>query len=335
MGRHSLRLGSWLLGGILLALCVAMAWIGTRWFLPVELSRSPQEFEVRPGTSLRTIARELAAEGLVPDALSFIMLARLLGREGSIKAGSYEFSAPVSAWNVLQRLTRGDVALAEITLLEGWSFKQLRKALDEHPGLRHDTAGRSEAEILVAVGATEASAEGLFFPDTYYFSKGSSDIQILKRAYHTMQRHLEQVWASRAPNLAVSSPYEALILASIIEKETGVQADRPMVSGVFHNRLRLGMRLQSDPTVIYGMGEAFDGNLKKKDLSSDHDYNTYTRAGLPPTPIALPGLASLEAAVRPAQTRALYFVSRGDGTSEFSETLADHNRAVNRYQRQR
>ncbi|MEW5710075.1 MAG: endolytic transglycosylase MltG [Pseudomonadota bacterium] len=335
MGRRGLRLGAWFLGGVLLILCAATAWMGARLFLPAELSRSPQEFEVRPGTSLRTVARELAAAGLVPDALSFVTLARLLGREGSIKAGSYEFSSPVSAWEVLQRLARGDVILAEITLIEGWSFKQLRKALDEHPGLRHDTAGRSEAEILAAVGATEASAEGLFFPDTYYFSKGSSDVEILKRAYHTMQRHLERVWASRAPDLAVFSPYEALILASIIEKETGAEADRSMVSGVFHNRLRLGMRLQSDPTVIYGMGDAFDGNLRKRDLSSDHDYNTYTRPGLPPTPIALPGLASLKAAVQPAQTQALYFVSRGDGTSEFSETLADHNRAVNRYQKPR
>nr|WP_205616995.1 endolytic transglycosylase MltG [Pelomicrobium methylotrophicum] len=333
MRKRAGRLSAWLLLGALLIFCVVAGWKGVRLFLPAELPRSPHEFEVRAGASLRSIASEMEAEGLVPDAWSFVMLARLLGKAGAIKAGSYEFTSPISPWELLQRVTRGDVALAEITIIEGWSFRQLRKALNEHPALRHETTGRSDAEILAAVGATEASPEGLFFPDTYYFSKGTSDVQVLKRAYRTMQRHLEQVWASRAPDLPLASPYEALILASIIEKETGVEADRPLVAGVFHNRLRLGMRLQSDPTVIYGMGEAFDGNLRKKDLTTDQAYNTYTRSGLPPTPIALPGLASLRAAVQPADTQALYFVSRGDGTSEFSETLAEHNRAVMKYQK--
>jgi len=192
----------------------------------------------------------------------------------------------------------------------------------------------SDQEILKSIGATETVAEGLFFPDTYYFIRDSSDIEILQRAYQTMQNHLQSSWSSRAESLPLATPYEALILASLIEKETGLESDRTTISGVFINRLRKGMRLQTDPTIIYGLGEQFDGNLRKKDLLADQEYNTYTRAGLPPTPIALPSLASIRAALNPAETDALYFVAKGNGESQFSSNLADHNKAVNKYQKQ-
>jgi UPF0755 protein len=209
----------------------------------------------------------------------------------------------------------------------------LRAALAQAPRLKPSTAGWTEAQIMEALGAPGVPAEGRFFPDTYSYSRGSSDLGVLRSAYRAMQGHLEAAWAQRAPDTPLKTPDEALILASIIEKETGLEADRGLVGGVFVNRLRIGMPLQTDPTVIYGLGEAFDGNLRKRDLQTDTPFNTYTRRGLPPTPIALPGLASLRAAVRPQPTTALYFVARGDGSSVFSDNLADHNRAVNTWQR--
>jgi UPF0755 protein len=305
-----------------------------RFNAPVALpGASPVEFELAPGTSLKKTAAELARQGLVQEPELFVLAGRILGRAGSIKAGHYEITRPHSPRELLDKITRGDVTLAELTVIEGWSFRQLRAALDRHPDVRHDTAGLSDGELLAAIGASASSPEGLFFPDTYFFSKNSSDLDLLRRAYRTLQEHLAQAWGGRRPGLPLDDPYQALILASIVEKETGQEADRSMVAAVFANRLRLGMKLQSDPTVIYGMGERFDGDLRKKDLAADTPYNTYTRTGLPPTPIALPGRASLMAATQPADTKALYFVARGDGTSVFSDSLADHNRAVNRYQR--
>jgi UPF0755 protein len=230
-------------------------------------------------------------------------------------------------------VTEGDYAQDVITLVEGWTFQQIRKALDEHPGVRHDTAGLGDAEIVQRLEIAQSSAEGWFFPDTYHFSKGTSDVAILRRAHRLMRATLTQQWEQRLPGLPLATPYEALILASIIEKETGQPSERRMVAAVFVNRLRLGMRLQTDPTVIYGMGTSFDGNLRKRDLAADTPYNTYIRSGLPPTPIALPGLASISAALNPAESDALYFVSRGDGTSHFSRTLVEHDRAVAKYQR--
>jgi UPF0755 protein len=205
--------------------------------------------------------------------------------------------------------------------------------LDEHSALRHQTTHLSNGEILRLIGATETAAEGLFFPDTYFFARGSSDVAVLKRAYRAMRNHMDIAWAQRAANLPLKDPYEALILASIIEKETGREDDRRMVAAVFINRLRSRMLLQTDPTVIYGLGNKFDGNLRKKDLLSDQEYNTYTRPGLPPTPIALPGLASIRAALNPAPTDALYFVAKGNGESHFSSNLSDHNQAVSKYQK--
>jgi UPF0755 protein len=258
---------------------------------------------------------------------------RLLGRASQIKAGSYLLEHPVTPLELLEVLAKGEVIPQQVSVIEGWTFKQLRATLDAEPDLKHDTAGLSDAEVLQRIGATEAHPEGLFFPDTYNFAAGSSDLAVLKRAYQSMQQHLQEGWAGREAGLPLKSPYQALILASIVEKETGTPEDRPMIAGVFINRLRKGMLLQTDPTVIYGLGSKFDGNLRKRDLLADTPYNTYTRAGLTPTPIALPGLAALQATLHPAQTDALYFVARGDGSSHFSGSLNEHNRAVNKYQK--
>lgn len=318
----------------MLAAAAALALLAWRLHQPVALpAGQPVEFEIAPGTSLRGTAQELGRAGLVQEPELFELAGRVLGRAGSLKAGHYLINRPHSPMELLDKFTRGDVTLAEITFIEGWTFREVRAALERHPDLRRDTAAMDDAELLAALGIASPSPEGLFFPDTYFFSRNSSDLELLKRAHRTMQQHLGRAWQERSPDLPLTDPYQALILASIVEKETGLATDRALVAGVFVNRLRIGMRLQSDPTVIYGMGLAFDGNLRKRDLSADTPYNSYTRVGLPPTPIALPGEASLRAATQPAETRALYFVARGDGSSVFSETLADHNRAVNRYQR--
>jgi UPF0755 protein len=300
---------------------------------PVHLPQSPYEFTLKHGSSLRTIARQFSAEGLIPEPWSFIVLAKALGREGEIKAGNYQLDREINSFQLLQKITKGDVSQSEIVFIEGWTFSQMRKALDEHPAIRHDTAGLSDRELLNLLEMQEESAEGLFFPDTYYFSNGMSDLSMLKRANQIMGRRLADAWRERSPNLPYSTPYEALIMASIVEKETGQSEERPMIAAVFINRLRIGMRLQTDPTVIYGLGETFDGNLHKRDLTTDSAYNTYTRAGLPPGPIAMPGWASIHAALHPAATSVLYFVSRGDGTHQFSGNLAEHNQAVARYQK--
>jgi UPF0755 protein len=234
---------------------------------------------------------------------------------------------------LLRKLVNGEEALRSVTLVEGWTFRQVMEALRKAEQLKPQTQGMTDEAIMAALGLPGAAVEGRFFPDTYTYSKGSADLAVLKRAAHAMDKKLAWAWAQRLPQSPLKTPEEALILASIVEKETGKGSDRPMVSSVFNNRLRIGMRLQTDPTVIYGLGEAFDGNLRKRDLLADTPWNTYTRAGLPPTPIAIPGKASLLAAVQPAQSKALYFVARGDGTSAFSATLDEHNRAVNKYQR--
>jgi UPF0755 protein len=300
---------------------------------PVHLPQTPHEFTLKHGSSLRTIARQFSAEGLIPEPWSFIVLAKALGREGGIKAGNYQLDREITPFQLLQKITKGDVSQSEIVFIEGWNFSQMRKALDAHPAIRHDTAGLSERELLNRLAVQEENAEGLFFPDTYYFSNGMSDLSVLKRAYQIMGQRLADAWLERGPDLPYSTPYEALIMASIIEKETGRSGERPMIATVFINRLRIGMRLQTDPTVIYGLGETFGGNLQKRDLTTDNAYNTYTRAGLPPGPIAMPGWASIHAALHPAASSALYFVSRGDGTHQFSRNLEEHNQAVARYQK--
>lgn len=312
---------------------LALAWLVTYATSELAPPRTSLQFSVQHGASLRSVARQLTEAGVLREPLGFVVLARLLGKAGSIKAGNYEIPGGITPYALLAKLTQGDYAQDGITFVEGWTFRQVRKALDEHRALRHDTAGLPDAEILRRLGIDLPSLEGLFFPDTYFFSSGASDFTILKRAHALMQSQLAAQWANRAPELPLASPYEALILASIIEKETGAAGERPLIAAVFVNRLRLGMKLQTDPAVIYGMGERFDGNLRKRDLVTDTPYNTYVREGLPPTPIAMPGLESLGAAVNPAKSDALYFVSRGNGTSHFSSTLAEHNRAVTKYQK--
>ncbi len=300
---------------------------------PLALPAQPYKFTLKPGTSLKGAAQQLQQEGGLSNWRMFVVLARLLGKSAQIKAGSYVLETAVTPLELLEILAKGKGIQSEFSVIEGWTFGQFRAALNANPVVRHDTAQLSEAEILQRLGATETHPEGLFFPDTYHFASGASDLTLLKRAYETMQKHLQENWQTREQSLPLGSPYQALVLASIVEKETGAARDRGMIAGVFTNRLRKGMLLQTDPTVIYGMGEKFDGNLKKRDLLADTPYNTYTRAGLPPTPIALPGLASIQATLHPAKTDALYFVARGDGSSEFSATLAQHNRAVNKYQK--
>jgi len=315
---------------IAVVLTGAFAWIVLS---PIKLKNSPVEFHIATGSGLRSVARQIGEAGAPVHPWIFIALGKVLRAETSLKAGSYEIEKGVTPLRLMEKLTRGDVTQTEIAFIEGWTFHQLRERLDAHPEIQHDSKPLTEAEILRRIGASEAHAEGLFFPDTYLFSKRSSDLEVLARAYRAMQRHVAREWATRAAGLPYRAPYQALIMASIVEKETGRETDRTQIAAVFTNRLRQGMLLQTDPTVIYGVGEKFDGNLRKRDLLTDTPYNTYTRGGLPPTPIAMPGLASLQAALHPAETQSLYFVSRGDGSSQFSRTLDEHNQAVTRYQR--
>lgn len=300
---------------------------------PLVLKSQQLDFHIPRGSSMRAAANEISSAGVGLNPWLLIALGKILRVETSIKAGSYEIDQGISTLMLLNKLTRGDVTQAEIAFIEGWTFGQMRERLDAHPDLVHDSKGLPESEIMRLIGAREASAEGLFFPDTYLFSKHSKDIDVLARAYRNMQRHLSREWGAKAAGLPYSDAYQALIMASIIEKETGRDQDRPLIAAVFVNRLRQGMLLQTDPSVIFGVGDRFVGSLRKRDLLTDTPYNTYTRAGLPPTPISMPGLASLQAALHPAQSQALYFVARGDGSSEFSQTLAEHNLAVLRYQR--
>lgn len=320
---------------LLVVLAAVGLWLYVAWYVstPLPTKSLPVEVEIPKGTRFRDAVTILEQAGIDTGGLRFEALARGLGRAQAIKAGSYEFSRALTPLELLDKLTRGDVRQAELRFVEGWTLRQVRQALDASDHLRHDSSEMDEDALRAAIGATEPQLEGLLFPDTYLFAKGSSDIAVLRRAYHAMQRHLAAEWQARNANLPYQTPYEALIMASIIEKETGQAVERDLIAGALVNRLRIGMRLQTDPTVIYGLGESFDGNLKKIHLLTDGPYNTYTRAGLPPTPIAIPGLASLRAALQPAKTDALYYVARGDGSSQFSRTLEDHNRAVNRYQR--
>jgi UPF0755 protein len=305
------------------------------WYLgtPVTVSKYPVEVEIPRGAGFRAALVELERSGVTMRRYEFELLARAVGKVRDVKAGSYEISQPATPLQLLDKLTRGDVSQAEVRLIEGWTFAQFRAALDASPDLRHDTKGLEDAQILARLQAQETHPEGLFFPDTYLFGKGSSDFAVLRRSYRAMQRHLKEEWEARDTKaVPYRTPYEALTMASIVEKETGQAGERDLIGGVLVNRLRIGMRLQVDPTIIYGLGMTFDGNLKRNHLVEDGPYNTYTRAGLPPTPIAMPGLASLRSAMRPAKTDAMYYVSRNDGTSQFSRTLEEHNRAVARYQ---
>ena len=293
------------------------------------------DLSIEPGTSPKTMAQMVVDAGADVPPMALYAWFRLSGQSRQMRAGSYEFNAQTTPVRLLSMLVRGEESLRTLTLVEGWNMRQLRQALAKADQLRADSPNLDDAALMAQLGRPGVHPEGRFFPDTYSYAKGSSDLAVLKRAMKAMDKQLDKIWQARSPKTAVKSPEEALILASIVEKETGKASDRPQIAGVFNNRLRMGMLLQTDPTVIYGLGVSFDGNLRRNDLRRDTPYNTYTRAGLPPTPIAMPGKASLVAAVQPASTRALYFVAKGDGSSHFSESLDEHNRAVNRYQRGR
>jgi UPF0755 protein len=316
-----------------LAVAGGACWLGYFALTPVEVAPKARHFNVENGSSLRSVAEQFEKAGLISDRWSFLVLARLLGNAGDIKAGSYGVGARVTPQRLLDKIVSGDFAQSELRFIEGWTFRQIRKVLDQHPAVKHHSAGLSDAQILERLGLEEKSPEGLFFPDTYYFAAGTSDLTILRQAYLRMRTKLEALWEQRTKGLPVANAYEALILASIVEKETGRGDEREMVAAVFVNRLKRGMRLQTDPSVIYGLGASFDGNLRRRDLETDQSYNTYTRYGLPPTPIAMPGEASIQATLNPANSPVIYFVARGDGSHEFSSTLAEHNRAVDKYQR--
>lgn len=317
---------------MLVAFVVALTSVGF-WFAhkPIELRAPVVDFTVQRGLGMRQAANHIAASGVAVQPRLLTWLAQISGRANRIKAGSYEVHTGVTPWQLILKLSDGDVSQGAVLLVEGWNFRQVRQALETTPDLVADTAGLSDADILGRIGASETHPEGLFFPDTYLFDKHSGALAVLKRAYGSMQKRLAVAWAERDPASPLKSPYEALILASIVEKETGRADDRGLVASVFSNRLRIGMPLQTDPSVIYGLGADFDGKLRRKDLDTDHPWNTYTRPGLPPTPIAMPGPDALRAAVRPQQSDYLYFVARGDGSSQFSRSLDDHNRAVDRF----
>jgi len=305
------------------------------WWLhqPLDLGPEPLELAIEPGTTPRGVARDVVAAGVKTDARLLYAWFRVSGQDRAIKAGNYEIPPGTTPISLLQKLARGEEALRALTLVEGWNWRQVRQALAKEEQLKRDSATLTDEALMAQLGRPGVAPEGRFFPDTYTYAKGSSDIALLRRAMHAMDRRLEAAWAQRAADTPLKSADEALILASIVEKETGKASDRGQIAGVFVNRLRVGMLLQTDPTVIYGLGERFDGNLRKRDLQTDTPWNTYTRPGLPPTPIAMPGKAALLAAVQPQATRALYFVAKGDGSSHFSASLEEHNRAVNRYQR--
>ena len=308
---------------------------GLTWYAqqPLHIQPLPRTVNVTPGMNLKSLSTMLQREGVVGNAQVFWLLGRVLGKGGTLRAGVYMLDKPLTPLGLYDTFERGEVTQAIVQFIEGWNWREVRAELAAQPLLKHDSADMSDAELLQAIGAEESHPEGLLFPDTYFYAPHTSDLDVLRRAYRLQHDKLQAAWETRAPGLPYRTPYEALIMASIVEKETGAAFERPRIAGVFLNRLRLGMRLQTDPTVIYGLGERYDGNLRKADLQRDTPYNSYTRSGLPPTPIAMPSEAAIEAALNPAKTDALYFVSRRDGTHVFSSTLEAHNRAVNRYQR--
>jgi len=321
-----------------LALLAFAAAAATGWWWihhPLSLRAASLDLAIEPGTLPRGVAQAVRDAGVEVDPRLLYAWFRLSGEGQRIKAGSYELERGITPERLLDKLARGEESLRAVTVVEGWTFRQMRAALAKADQLRPDTARLSDAELMKLLGRPGVYPEGHFFPDTYTYSRGSSDVKVYQRALRAMDHRLAQAWAQRAPQSILKNPGEALILASIVEKETGKAADRTLIAAVFQNRLKAGMPLQTDPTVIYGLGERFDGNLRKVDLQTDGPYNTYLRPGLPPTPIALPGKESLLAAVQPAPGNFLYFVARGDGSSHFSGSLNEHNQAVNKYQRGR
>ncbi len=322
----------WLVGLLMVALGLLG---GAFWWVqqPLDTRQTTLDLSIEPGTSAQGIAQAVADTGAQTSPTLLYAWFRLSGQSRLMRAGSYEIAPGTTPERLLRMLVRGEESLRTVTVVEGWNWRQVRQALAKAENLKPDSRALSDEALMAKLGRPGVAPEGRFYPDTYSYAKGTSDLAVLQRAMKAMDKHLQQAWEARQPGTALQSPEQALILASIVEKETGKAQDRGQISGVFNNRLRIGMRLQTDPTVIYGLGEAFDGNLRRVHLTNDTPWNTYTRAGLPPTPIAMPGKASLLAAVQPAKTSAIYFVAKGDGSSHFSATLDEHNRAVNRYQR--
>lgn len=298
---------------------------------PIRSGAQSIPFTVQPGSPLRSAADQIAAAGIPVNAALLTLLARITGQADKIKAGSYELKPGATPNTLIRQMVRGEFAQESLVIIEGWTFRQMRAAVAAHPNLKHDTIDLTDVQLLAKISTEAKHPEGLFFPDTYLFAKGASDLQVYRQANAALMAHLNEAWSKRDASLPYETPYQALIMASIVEKETGKKEDRSTIASVFINRLKAGMMLQTDPTVIYGMGERYGGNIRKGDLLTDTAYNTYTRKGLPPTPIALPGAESLQAALAPVATDALYFVARGDGSSQFSSNLDDHNRAVNKY----
>ncbi len=325
------RIKRWLLISLTSVVLLA-AWLGYYAISPLKLQPSSQEIVIAPNSGLRSIANQLVAQGVLREPWRFILLAKFLNKEQYLQAGSYTLNKNVSPYQLLLSLNFGKATQGSVTFIEGRTFAQMREKLAKNDAVKQTITALSDREIMQLLGSKYTTPEGLFFPDTFYFNRHTSDIALLKISYDAMQTKLNKAWQTRDPNLPYKDSYEALIMASIVEKETGKPSERAMIAGVFINRMRFGMRLQTDPTVIYGMGVQFDGNIRKKDLLTDTPYNTYTRGGLPPTPIAMPGIAAIEAALHPAETKALYFVGKGDGSHEFSNNLNEHNRAVVRYQ---
>ena len=324
----------------LLLLILALAILGAAaagWWLnrPLALAGPAVELSIEAGAAPREVAAAWVRAGVLTEPALLYQWFRWSGQARRIRAGSYQLDPGITPRGLLAKMVQGDEAFERVRLIEGWTFRQFRAALAQAPHLKPASAGLADAALMTAIGQPGLAPEGRFFPDTYVYSRGVSDLTVLRRAAQAQQQRLQAVWAERSHPLPLASLDQALVLASLVEKETGQAGDRGKIAGVFVNRLRIGMPLQTDPSVIYGLGDAFDGNLRKRDLLADTPFNTYTRRGLPPTPIAMPGLASLRAAVRPETTSALYFVARGDGSSEFSNDLAAHNRAVNQYQRSR
>ena len=328
--------------GFVLLLIVLAAAAAAVWFwsdysrfadAPLVVRGNGQIIEVARGESFRDVVHDLRSANLShAPPLYWRVLATQLGVAGRLHAGEYALPHGISPRTLLEDMAQGKVLQRRITLVEGWNFRQVRAALAAAPKLDHAAAGLSDAELMTKIGAGGQNPEGEFMPDTYDYVLGMSDLDVLKRAHQAMQDYLSVQWSGRDPSIPLQTPYQALIMASIVEKETAQPSERPEIAGVFERRLKIGMKLETDPTVIYGLGASYDGKIHTRDLQTDTPYNTYTRAGLPPTPIALPGRAAIHAVLHPAPGDALYFVSRGDGTHQFSATLAEHNRAVRKYQ---
>lgn len=324
------RAGIALLAGIVALVIIGAVYVLWSWHAPLE--PGGDTYVLKPGGTLRSLARQLHERNVLREPYTITWIGYLTSRSRHLKAGEYQFRSGITTGELLQQVVAGRVVEYPLVLVEGWNFRQVLKAIASSPKLTRSLEGLGVTEIMARIGHPGVHPEGRFFPDTYYYSTGHTDVQVLSRAFEKMQALLKQEWASRDPDLPLKNMDQALVLASIVEKETGRVDERKLIAGVFVNRLRKGIRLQSDPTTIYGLGTAFDGNLRLKDLRQDTPYNTYTREGLPPTPIAMPGRDAIVATLHPATTPALYFVSRGDGSHVFSATLEEHNAAVVKYQ---